>query len=141
MICVIGQEQLPAISQLEASLFDHPWDFLQVSNHFDSGNPIYAEVGESSEIRGYLIVSKVVCNECEIFRIAVNPRFRKQGIGKSLLAYHFSRSQPEERLFLEVRADNAPALKLYNSCGFLETGRRKKYYPDGETAVIMMKIL
>ncbi len=32
------------------------------------------------------------------------------------------------RLFLEVEAENAPALKLYERAGFVPIGRRKGYY-------------
>ena len=34
-----------------------------------------------------------------------------------------------ESLFLEVAADNAPALALYRGLGMVEIGRRKGYYP------------
>ena len=41
------------------------------------------------------------------------------------------------RVILEVGHQNAPALKLYQSVGFREIGRRDKYYKNGETAIVM----
>ena len=38
---------------------------------------------------------------------------------------------------LEVRASNQPAMRLYASLGFEHVGLRKKYYQDGEDAVLM----
>lgn len=38
---------------------------------------------------------------------------------------------------LEVRESNVAAINLYKRHGFTEVGRRKKFYPDGEGAVLM----
>ena len=40
---------------------------------------------------------------------------------------------------LEVRASNAPAQALYRRAGFVVDGRRPRYYPDGEDAVLMSR--
>ena len=37
-----------------------------------------------------------------------------------------------EQAFLEVRVSNDPAIKLYESNGFRQVGRRKHYYPAGD---------
>lgn len=45
-----------------------------------------------------------------------------------------------QRVFLEVRPSNTPALALYHSEGFNEIGRRPRYYPAAqgrEDAVVM----
>jgi len=40
-------------------------------------------------------------------------------------------------IYLEVAAQNAAALGLYNSLGFALAGRRAKYYANGDDAVIL----
>lgn len=40
---------------------------------------------------------------------------------------------------LEVRVSNGAAIALYDQLGFKQVGRRKKYYPDGEDAILMNK--
>ncbi len=42
-----------------------------------------------------------------------------------------------EAVLLEVRASNAAALRLYESLGFQRVGLRRRYYADGEDAVLM----
>jgi len=42
-----------------------------------------------------------------------------------------------KRLFLEVSDANKAALYLYRQAGFVEIGRRPKYYPDGSDALTM----
>lgn len=40
---------------------------------------------------------------------------------------------------LEVRTGNAAARALYAGAGFAEVGRRRRYYTDGEDAVLMTR--
>lgn len=81
------------------------------------------------EVSGFLIVRRVA-DEAEILNFAVAPGFRRQGIGAALLEYAFR--SPElagaERIFLEVRASNDPAIQFYKSHGFEITGTRRNYY-------------
>jgi len=34
-----------------------------------------------------------------------------------------------QSIFLEVRISNYHAMRLYDSCGFVEVGQRRDYYP------------
>ena len=49
------------------------------------------------------------------------------------------REKELKTLFLEVRESNYPAINLYEKSGFKEVSRRKNYYKDGETAIVMKK--
>ncbi|MCS6997720.1 MAG: GNAT family N-acetyltransferase, partial [Casimicrobiaceae bacterium] len=42
---------------------------------------------------------------------------------------------------LEVRVNNLAAQSLYRKFGFVEVGRRKRFYRDGEDALLMTKPL
>jgi ribosomal-protein-alanine N-acetyltransferase len=68
--------------------------------------------------------------DAEILTIAVDPAARRNGYARTLLA-----ASKQElaglgvmRLFLEVAADNLPAVALYEREGFLPVGVRKAYY-------------
>jgi ribosomal-protein-alanine N-acetyltransferase len=79
----------------------------------------------------------------ELQRIAVAPAHRRQGVAGRLLAAAVeaaSRSEAD-RMLLEVRADNRPALAFYAHEGFVEIDRRERYYADGTTAVVMRRAL
>lgn len=73
-------------------------------------------------------IGRSVAGEAELVTIAVAPPSQGKGIGRSLLRA-FEEAVDAENLFLEVAADNAPAHALYNGTGWVETGRRKAYYP------------
>ena len=70
--------------------------------------------------------------------IAVAPDARRRGLGAVLLAHVIAAAAPR-RVVLEVRASNAPAQALYRRAGFVVDGRRPRYYPDGEDAVLMSR--
>lgn len=46
-----------------------------------------------------------------------------------------------ESVLLEVRASNEAALRLYDSLGFQRVGLRRRYYADGEDALLMTLLL
>ncbi|GBD10099.1 N-alpha-acetyltransferase RimI [Candidatus Thermoflexus japonica] len=60
-----------------------------------------------------------------IANVAVAPEFRGRGIGRALVSacLEYARAHGARWAALQVRADNAPALRLYRSLGFVEIGR------------------
>ncbi|OAN54695.1 acetyltransferase [Paramagnetospirillum marisnigri] len=85
-----------------------------------------------------LVLWRQVLDEAEILTISVLPPWRRHGLGRRLLqaALEASRTAGAASMFLEVAADNHPALALYGRMGFHEIGLRKGYY-GGIDAVAM----
>ncbi|WP_373767343.1 ribosomal protein S18-alanine N-acetyltransferase [Glaesserella sp.] len=88
-------------------------------------------------------ICQFVLDEATLFNIAVDPAYQSKGYGKQLLQALIAQLQQKQitTLWLEVRASNTTAQKLYSSLGFNEVTVRKNYYPtqDGgrENAVVM----
>ena len=131
---------LEALLALEQSCYRYPWSRQQFSDEFD--NPVATiEVAlVEGQIAGYLC-SWLICGELQIQNLATAPDYRRRGIGQMLLEYVMTRCRREELLsaWLEVREDNQAAIKLYTGCGFEVQGRRKKYYQDGEDALLLSR--
>lgn len=89
-------------------------------------------------VAGSLTMWNVV-GEGEIANIAVHPDFWRQGIGRALMQTALDKAAELgfPRVMLEVRESNEPAQALYRSLGFVEDGRRPKYYVNGEDALLM----
>lgn len=87
---------------------------------------------------GYLAAS-VVADIAELQRIAVDPAHRRTGLAVALLTelVTTARAEGADRVLLEVREDNAGALAFYEGQGFREMDRRRRYYRDGATAVVL----
>lgn len=94
------------------------------------------------ERAGY-VAAYTVCRESDILTVAVESAFRKNGVGKALLSALFDALQGQsDALFLEVRASNDAARKLYLACGFSEIGTRRNYYKlPTEDAILYKKDL
>jgi [ribosomal protein S18]-alanine N-acetyltransferase len=80
---------------------------------------------------GFLL-GRAVAGEAELLTIAVAPEARRLGLGRKLVARFLYQAQLRgaTRAFLEVKADNVPAIALYESAGFSQAGRRRGYYLD-----------
>lgn len=89
---------------------------------------------------GY-IGSWLTVPNAEILNLLVVNELQGNGIGKRLVEEVIRVSEKEliEMLSLEVRVSNIKAINLYKSLGFYEGTIRKKYYGNGEDAVLMVK--
>jgi ribosomal-protein-alanine N-acetyltransferase len=76
-------------------------------------------------------LGRAVAGEAELLTLAVAPHARRQGHGRALLeAFEAAaRTRGAQEAFLEVAADNTPAIALYARAGYVERGRRRGYYP------------
>ena len=78
---------------------------------------------------GYLM-AKVTTDEIEIISILIDKKFRKIGIGKSLLNKLLSIALKKKikNIFLEVSVENQIAINLYKKFNFIKVGKRENYY-------------
>lgn len=112
------------------------WSAKQWSPHLGPGQAFGAFV--DGRLKGFAVF-RCVLDEAELLYIAVRPNARRQKIAKKLLrhAMRVLSQRAIETVFLEVKAHNIPAHKLYRKFGFLRFGRRENYYRDGSDALLM----
>ena len=125
---------LNKLADLHKLCFPHkPWTANDFRDLKKSGCEIVAS-------ENGFIVWRTVCDESEIITIGVRPAARGAGIATAMLGLmeHEIKKAGVKKIFLEVSAENAPAIALYKKCGFIENGRRPKYY-DGIDAILMVK--
>jgi ribosomal-protein-alanine N-acetyltransferase len=89
---------------------------------------------------GYAAVS-IVADIAELQRIAVTATHRRTGVASALLARvgKEAAARHADRVMLEVRDDNVGAIAFYTRHGFAELSRRKGYYADGTTAIVLVR--
>ena len=96
---------------------------------------------------GGFMIGRTVADEAEILTVAVDPAARRHGIGARLVQGFITcaKIRGATTAFLEVAADNTPAISLYLQAGFAKVGLRRGYYarpPAGTIdAVIMSRAL
>jgi [ribosomal protein S18]-alanine N-acetyltransferase len=84
-----------------------------------------------------------VGDDLELLQLVTQSATRRTGAALELLGAVFenARQRGIQAVFLEVRAGNEPARKLYEALGFEQTRLRRAYYSDGEDAVEMRHAL
>jgi len=87
-------------------------------------------------------VMSIAAAEAHILNLCVHPRAQRRGYGRWLLhsLLQTARERQVEKVFLEVRPSNHPALMLYAAEGFQQIGIRPGYYQaehGREDAVIL----
>jgi len=87
-------------------------------------------------VTGFLASRRVAPDEREILNVAVDPAQRRKGIALALVLDELARGPG--RWFLEVRASNEAAIRLYETAGFERCGSRPGYYQEpAEEAIVM----
>ncbi len=76
-------------------------------------------------------------DEAEILNLAVDPAWRRRGVGSALL--NEVTWQARGIVFLEVAEPNAAAIALYRKLGWCEAGFRPGYYNQGTVNAVVMK--
>ena len=94
------------------------------------------------ESQGFLI-GRAVAGEAEILTLAVAAEVQRLGIGNRLVQGFLTeaRIRGASSAFLEVSAQNQPAISLYLQAGFTEVGCRKRYYAQPQDAPIDALVL
>jgi len=136
----MGPPDLDGVMAIEEVSFPTPWSRGMFLEDFprDFSDTLVA-AGADDEVLGYA-VCWTIAGESHLLNIAVHPAWRGQGIGRALLSECIRRAARAgaSLIFLEVRAGNEAAERLYRSMGFVFRGIRKGYYTDtGEDAVIL----
>ena len=129
------------LKKLDVSYFPTPWDCESWNNVFLEGNDRLWIVDKRDEIiRGLILFDvNVVDSFSHLLKILVTPKNRGHKIGKNLLneAIGILRERGIETFFLEVEEDNLIARALYESIGFKIIHKKKHFYSNGQTAIIM----
>ena len=131
---------VPAVAALEPLCFADPWSAAGVAAELENPVSRWYVALEDGAVRGY-IGSHQVIDEAEVMNLAVDPAYRRRGIGERLLR-HLSQTLAgtgAAYLLLEVRESNAPARTLYEKVGFLPIGKRPHYYSHPDEAGIIMR--
>ncbi|MER2012798.1 MAG: ribosomal protein S18-alanine N-acetyltransferase [Psychrobacter alimentarius] len=140
------QQTIQAVADIEAVVQPHDaWTYQTLITLLeqDSIDMLIVYEKEKKErvldnkVVGYCLY-QVVFEQAEILRIGTHPNYQRQGIASQL----FDKLNSEllhrqvENLLLEVRADNIPAIALYEQQQFVVIHRRKGYYQLKDKAAI-----
>lgn len=126
-----GSEYADMLAALHKDLFTPAWDstsFKALIDHPGSVS-LVAVPSDGEHPTGY-VLGRVIAGEAEILSLGVARKWQRRGIAAALITElaRLVAARGASHIFLEVAADNHPALELYRLQGFSEVGRRPGYY-------------
>ena len=134
----MNESHVCAVAELEKQNFSEPWSENSVRGELTNDLALWLVALDGDCVVGY-VGSQTVLGEADMMNIAVADSHRRRGIARALVEELIARLDAT-MLTLEVRASNAPAIRLYESLGFRQVGLRKNYYrKPKEDALILRK--
>ena len=119
-----------------------------VPGWFESNSTITLVAVEKGKPVGFAMMGRLLDesekeNRCELLAIAVEPNVRRRGVGRMLIREMEREAHRlnERILFLHTALDNIPAQELFKKIGFTPLSLKKHFYPSGQDAVMMMKVI
>lgn len=149
-------EDIPQVVEIEKACFSVPWSEKSFEDSICRKDTIFLISEEMQETLSP--ENKIICidhsnpvitgyigmyfsfEEANVTNVAVHPSYWKSGYGKELVSAAISKAKQKqiEKIFLEVRVSNEPAISLYQKKGFENLGIRKNFYDHPkEDAYIM----
>lgn len=114
---------------LESNCFSEPWSCNAFIQSLDADDT-YFFIAELDEYPVGYYVAGNICDEVNLYTIAVEPSTRTKGIGSRLVEHLIATANSKNAVFigLEVRKSNTTAIGLYEKFGFILSGTRKGFY-------------
>lgn len=134
------QADIAAVCAIEQQIHSHPWTHGNFADALQAGY-LCRVLENAGALTAYAVLMLGV-DEAELLDIGVAASQQRQGCGRSLLdaMLVLARTHGKQRVVLEVRASNQPAIALYQHAGFQQIGLRRAYYltDNGREDAILM---
>lgn len=119
-----------------ASFGRDAWDRDLFLEYFRRSPDLFLVARSARRIVGYIITC-TARNQAELLSIAVDPRHRRRGLGRTMLDETLRRLRSIRKTntwWLMVATTNEEAIHFYENYGFVRQRRTKGYYGSGRDA-------
>lgn len=122
--------------------FDDFWNFEIFKEELVNNNSNYLVLRYDNEIVCFGGI-KIILEEANVMDIVTRKDKRNQGFARFVFNELMNIAKEENctSITLEVNENNNPAIHLYKLFDFKEVGKRKNYYKNGDTAILMTKLI
>jgi ribosomal-protein-alanine N-acetyltransferase len=129
---------LDEVDAIERGSFKEPWPAQTFLDELAKPFARVAVARAAGRILGFANYW-LAAGEASLLAVAVHPDLRGRGFASRLVAHMLDEARAAgcTLAILEVRRGNLPAIALYRRHGFTTAYERKRYYADGEDALVM----
>jgi ribosomal-protein-alanine N-acetyltransferase len=105
------------LAEVHATAFPRPWTAADFAELQATPGTLVLVLETEGRLDGFVMIRRLG-GEAEVLTLAVRPEARRRGLGMALMEAAAAAAGGADALWLEVAADNAPALSLYARAGF-----------------------
>lgn len=127
----VSATEADTLAALDAAAGPYPWTQQQWRDIFSDQFDVWAVRHLGTQQWVAAAITQLILDEVSLLNICVAAPAQGQGIAREVirtLLSHYE-TQGARRMFLEVRASNRAAQRVYDALGFNEIGQRRHYYP------------
>lgn len=140
---ILKPDDAPRVASLHAAAAADAWPVEEYRTLLKQPTSFAMGVAEDpSDLLQSFLIAQIAMDTSDLLMIATAPDSRRQGLARFLLRSLLKRlgERGIERLTLDVAADNASAVALYESMRFVTDGKRPNYYrrPEGRVDAVLM---
>ncbi len=138
-LCRLEARHIDRMAEIEALCFSDPWSRESLASELDNPCAVYYICEIGGQVAGY-VGTRQMFDVWEIVNVATDPAFRRRHVATRLLEWLLrdAKAGGAAQLWLEVRESNLPARRCYEGLGFVQVGRRKRYYENPEEDALLM---
>jgi [ribosomal protein S18]-alanine N-acetyltransferase len=132
-------EDITTILSIESRSSAVPWSRQLFAKELQRTEGITLVATDAEVVVGFIAVAGQG-DSWHVLNLSVDPDHRRRGVGGLLVdgAISALNGRPYDRYTLEVRVSNDPAIRLYRSRGFVDSGVRPRYYSDNQEDALIM---
>ncbi len=125
------RRDMPEVLTAETSSFEFPWSEEDFIRCLRQRNCIGMVAEYDEQVVGFMIY-ELHKNRLHILNFAVNPEFRRRGVGEQMVGKLISKlsHQRRNRIMLEVRETNLAAQLFFRQAGFRAVSVLRDFYDD-----------
>lgn len=109
---------------------DEPWDAATLERILALAGGFGYLGWQGHSLAGFILARDLGGGEAELLSLGVLPQWRRQGFGRALIDAVVAEAERRDlgSIVLEVATENTAARRLYVAGGFIQVGRRPRYY-------------
>ena len=145
-LLILRPDDAGQVATLHAKCFDDAWSAASMRDLLKDPNVLTLGIQSDGQLIAFAM-GQTVAGETDILTIATDPDLRRQGLASQMIEALVKRmgERGVMRITLDVAEDNVAARELYRAHGFVEDGRRPRYYKAARDipvdAILMSRFL
>ncbi|MHA7839172.1 MAG: GNAT family N-acetyltransferase, partial [bacterium] len=135
----VGGESVDRVADLIAASLPGGWGHSSVASALDQTGSFARWVLDEEGRAVGVVLARRILDGLEIDQVGVLPSARRQGAARALMTRLLDENREAGLIeaLLELAESNLPARALYAGLGFVVVGRRARYYPGGDDALLL----